>query len=477
MGNLKVLFVASEVNPFIKSGGLGDVAGSLPLALQELGADVRVCLPRYRNVDFNGYEPELVASFNVQLDWRKPHCDVYITKNTAVPTYFIESDQYFNRDTIYGHDDDFDRFAFFSRAVLTMLPEIDFCPDIIHLNDWQTGLCAVYLHDTFKKFKFYKNIKTVFTIHNLQYQGNFSPYVLPQVGLNNGYFTPDKLEHFGQTNYMKAGLAYADYLTTVSPTYAHEIQTSQYGYGLEGLLQSRNHQLHGILNGIDYNEYNPATSPYLHAHYNAHNLANKAEIKARTQSMLGLPVRADVPVFAIISRLVEQKGMDLLAGCLHDFAHHFDMQLIVLGTGHGHFENMLQNAAHNNPYKFSANITFNAELSHQIYGASDFFLMPSLFEPCGLGQLIALRYGSVPVVRRTGGLADTITPYNYAKQEGCGIVFEHYDVNGLKWAVNEAIELFKQPNHFSAAQKNGMMTDFSWGASAKKYLELYHSLL
>ena len=473
----KILFVASEVHPFIKSGGLGDVAGSLPAALKALGADVRVVLPKYRGINFGGRKPFRIASFEVHLDWRKPVCDVFTVEGTACPTYFLANDHYFNRDNIYGYGDDFDRFAFFSRAVLAMLPSINYRPDIIHFNDWQTGLGSVYLKDTFQKFLFYKDIKTVFTIHNLQYQGTFAFDILPQVGLNYGYHMPDKLEFFGQANYMKAWLTYSDFLTTVSPSYANEIQTEQYGYGLQGLLSSRSHQLKGILNGIDYDEYNPATCPHLPANFDAKNPSGKAAVKARVQEMLGLPVRADVPLFAMVTRLVEQKGLDLLAPNLHDFMHHRDMQLVVLGTGHEYFEHMLKNTARYHPGKMSANIMFDLALSHQIYAASDFFLMPSLFEPCGLGQLIALRYGSIPVARKTGGLADTITHYNYHDHLGHGIVFEHYDPNGLRWAVNEALTLYSIHHHFAAARHNAMLADFSWEASAKKYLELYKSMM
>ena len=474
---MKILFVASEVNPFIKSGGLGDVAGSLPAALAALGADVRVCLPKYRGINFGGRIPRSLTKFEVHLDWRKPLCELFALENGGIPTYFIANDHYFERDGIYGYGDDFERFAFFSRAALGMLPAIDFKPDIIHFNDWQTGLGPVYLKDTFQNFMFYKDIKTVFTIHNLQYQGTFDPNILPQVGLNYGYFVSDKLEYYGAANYMKAGLTYADTLTTVSPTYAGEIQTPQFGYGLDGLLKSRNHQLKGILNGIDYNEYSPENSPLLHAHYTAEDLAGKAANKAHVQEILGLPINPDVPIFAIISRLVEQKGIDLLAYAMDEIMHTRELQLIVLGNGHDYFEHMLTNTARYHPHKISANIKFDVALSHKFYAASDFFLMPSLFEPCGLGQLIALRYGSIPVVRRTGGLADTITHFNPKTNSGNGILFENYDAGGLIWAIDQALALYNDQAQFATARKNAMLSDFSWESSAKEYMKLYEVLL
>jgi starch synthase len=471
---IKILFVASEVNPFIKSGGLGDVAGSLPRALAGLGADVRVVLPSYSGINFGEFTPEYVTSFEVKFDWRKPVADIFVV-NAACPTYFIANGHYFNRDNIYGYGDDFERFAFFSKAALTLLPSIDFKPDIIHFNDWQTGLGPVYLKDSFQNFLFYRNIKSIFTIHNLQYQGTFAPEVLPQVDLNYGYFVPDKLEFFGAANYMKAGLTYSDFITTVSPTYAKEIQTSEYGYGLEGLLSSRSHQLLGILNGIDYDEFNPETCRHVPANFSAHDNAGKAATKAHVQQMLGLPVNPRIPVFAMVTRLVEQKGLDILAAAMDEITQR-DMQLIVLGNGHSHFEQMLTNTARYHPHKISANIKFDATLAHQFYAAADFFLMPSLFEPCGLGQLIAMRYGALPIVRKTGGLADTVVHYNPLSKAGHGILFENYDPYGLKWAIDQALYLYHEPHHLATARQNAMQADFSWQNSAKKYLQLYQNL-
>jgi len=476
--NLKILFVASEVGPFVKSGGLGDVAGSLPKALAAIGVDCRVVLPKYSTIDTARLTNlREVASFEVPLDWRKPVARIMLLDDDSAtcPIYFIENDHYFYRGHLYGHGDDYERYAFFSKAVISMLASINFQADIIHFNDWQTGLGCVYLKDIYKNFLFYENTKSLFTIHNLQYQGPFGREVLPQVGLNDGYFVNDKLEFHNMVSYMKAGLTYSDYISTVSKTYAQEIQTPGYSYGLDGMLRARSHQMVGILNGIDYAENNPATDKRLFATYDANNMDGKAKNKAELQKQLNLPVRPDVPIFAIISRLAEQKGLDLIAAGMHELLQR-DLQIVVLGTGSEQYEHLFWATAHHHPQKLSANIMFDIDLAQKIYAASDFFLMPSLFEPCGLGQLIAMRYGSLPVARKTGGLADTITHYNYTTKTGSGLLFEDYLASGVIWAVDEALHLYKQPAHLRAARHNAMTADFSWEASAKEYVKLYNHI-
>ena len=472
---LKILFVASEVGPYVKSGGLGEVAYSLPKALTQLGVDIRVVLPKYAAIN----ESALVNlrhlhTLEIKLDWRRQSAEI-MTFDAPFPTYLIKNDHYFNRGHLYTFGDDFERFAFFSHAAVGLCAAVDFQPDVIHFNDWQTGLGCVYLQDVYKRFTFYEKTKALFTIHNLQYQGIFGGEVLPMVNLNHGYYVSDKLEFHGNINYMKAGLTYADHISTVSETYVHEIQTPAYSYGMDGLLRARNHQLTGILNGIDYDDNNPATDKYIFANYSAKDLAPKAENKRLLQKQLGLPVRDDVPIFAIVSRLAEQKGVDLVAGALHDLLQR-DLQLIILGTGSQHFEHLFGSTAHYHPDKVSTNIMFDAETAQRIYAAADFFLMPSLFEPCGLGQLIAMRYGTLPVVRRTGGLNDTVSHYNYDTGKGNGLLFNDYLVSGLMWAVDEALALYAAPKHFKAARQNAMEADFSWTASAKKYVELYEKL-
>ena len=472
--NLKVLFVSSEVSPYIKSGGLGEVAGSLPLALKELGVDIRVVFPRYKTINQSTLNNiQFLGSFEVKLDWRLPQASI-LSIDAPYPTYLVENGHYFDRGHIYGFGDDFERFAFFSKAAINMLPIIDFKPDIIHFNDWQTAIGCIYLKDIYSRFLYYSDIKSIFTIHNLQYQGHFGSEVLPQIDLNYGYFVNDKLEFHNIVNYMKGGLAYADYVTTVSPTYAHEIQSPTYSYGLDGIIRSRADNLIGILNGIDYNEYNPETDSRIPFNYNVHSLDNKANNKSDLQAMLGLPVR-DVPMFAIISRLAEQKGLDLVAAAMGELMNR-DIQLVVLGTGDEHFEHLFTANAYYHPDKVSANIRFDASFAQKIYAASDFFLMPSLFEPCGLGQLIAMHYGSLPICRKTGGLVDTVQHYNYDEGTGVGILFEHYVSNALIWAIDEAIHLYSEKSHYRKAQINAMSKNFSWEQSAKDYTALYEKV-
>ena len=472
---LKVLFVASEAGPFVKSGGLGDVAGSLPRALTKLGVDARVVLPKYGTIN-EAYltGAKFIDSFEVQLDWRSQYAGI-IMAQWDYPVYLIDNEYYFNRGQLYGHGDDYERFAFFSKAALSMLTIIDFKPDIIHFNDWQTGLGCVYLKDIFSKFMFYENMKSLFTIHNLQYQGTFGREILPDVDLNDGYFINDKLEFHNNVSYMKAGLTYSDFISTVSETYAKEIQTPAYSYGMDGMLRSRDYQLVGIANGIDYEEYNPAMDKRLFANFTADDITGKAKNKAELQKMLGLPQKPDVPMFAIVSRLAEQKGLDLVASVMGELMQR-DLQIVVLGTGSQQFEHLFYSTAHHHPDKLSANITFDINLAQKIYAASDFFLMPSLFEPCGLGQLIAMRYGAVPVARKTGGLADTIVHYDYASCTGYGLLFEDYLHSGIMWAVDEALKLYADEKHFKAARTNAMAADFSWEASAKEYVKLYNHI-
>jgi starch synthase len=476
---LKVLFVASEVTPYAKSGGLGDVAGSLPKALKRLGVDIRLVFPKYASI-----KPELIkdleynTSFKVMLGWRKQKASVYTLppeQNSGVPYYLIDNDYYFGRDGFYGHGDDFERFAFFSKASIEFLPTIGFKPDIIHFNDWQTGPACVYLKDTYKKIAYFADMKSLFTIHNLQYQGIFGRGVMGAIDLNDGYFVPDKLEFYNNLSFMKAGLTYSDAISTVSDTYSREIQTPEGAYGLNGILKSRSHQLYGIINGIDYDTNDPEIDPQITANYSAEDYANKTLNKLALQHALGLPENADIPMFGLISRLVTQKGLDILAGILDELLKK-DIQLVVLGTGDGDYEHMFRYMSDIYPQKLSTNILFSDKLARQIYAASDFFLMPSMFEPCGLSQLLAMRYGSIPIVRHTGGLADTVTHYDPETLTGNGFVFEHYFASGLMWAIETAIAAYHDKPVFDRIIKNAMTQDFSWDNSANKYIELYNTI-
>ncbi len=473
MSDLKVLIVASEISPYAKSGGLGDVVGSLPKALKSLGVDVRVVFPKYRSIREQYLKDiKFLDSFTVHLDWRSQAASIYSMKGD-VPTYLIENDFYFGRDGFYGYGDDYERFAFFSKASIEFLNYIDFIPDVIHFNDWQTGVGCVYLKDIYSKFLPFSKIKTLYTIHNIQYQGVFGREILRTIGLNDGYCVPSKLEFYGNISLMKAGLTYANAINTVSETYALEIKTPQYGYGLDGVLREQGHKLSGIVNGIDEIVNNPETDKRIVENFSIDNLAAKKRNKQALQEQLHLPVR-DVPMISIISRLVDQKGLDLVAVAMEELLGK-DIQFVILGTGDGRYEHMFKHMASRAPDKISANIFFSDELAQRIYASSDLFLMPSMFEPCGLGQLFAMRYGTIPIARETGGLADTIQPYNPETKEGNGFLFKDYLASGMMWAVNQAIDAY-HTDDFEILVKNAMTSDFSWARSAEKYAKLYLKL-
>lgn len=481
VNSLKVLIVASEVKPYSQSGGLGDVAGSLPKALKALGVDARVVFPKYGNIPESRLEGiTYLDSLTGHLSWRTQGASIYtiLPKNPEdVQVYMIENDYYFGRDGYYGFGDDYERFAFFSKISIEFLSRVDFKPDIIHFNDWQTGLGCTYLRDIYRGFTFYENMKSLFTIHNLNYQGVFGRETLWSIGLNDGYFTNGDLEFFGNISLLKAGLIHSDAVSTVSDTYAQEIQTPSYGYGMEGLLRKRGEhdkRLFGILNGIDTEHNNPATDPRLFVNYDINNvIENKRENKRQLQNLLGLP-QWDVPMIGVISRLADQKGFDIVSIILEELMAK-DLQMVVLGTGEGRYEELFRNFAWRYPEKLSTQITFDDQLAQRIYSGSDIFLMPSIYEPCGLGQMFAMRYGTIPIVRKTGGLADTVQHYNGNTFEGNGFIFEDFVASGLMWAIDQALGYYRTP-HWPFIVKNAMSQDFSWNKSAKEYVELYRWL-
>ena len=471
MPQLKVLIVSTEVSPYAKSGGLGEVAGSLPKALEKNGVDARVVFPKYKNSKDKLKNPVFLASYPVTLGWRSQNAAVSQIE-AEVTTYVIENEYYFGRDGFYGYGDDFERFAFFTKAAIEMLAQIDFQADVVHFNDWQTGLGPVYLNDIYRRFVFYEKMKSIFTIHNLQYQGVFGQSVLGTIGLNDGYFTSDKLEFYGNISFMKAGIVYADTVTTVSQTYSMEIQTPGYGYGMDGVLVRRRESLVGILNGIDDKRYNPETDDRIFEKYSAKNFEPKKNNKAELQKMLNLPVRPEVPIIGLITRLVDQKGLDLINISMGELMNK-DIQMVVLGTGDWQYENMFKYMAGCNPSKVNANICFNEDLAQKIYAGSDMFLMPSLFEPCGLGQLFSMRYGTIPIVRNTGGLADTVKHFNSETRQGNGFVFNDYRADGMMWGINTALSVFYNRPEWETLIRNAMECDFSWNRSATQYIELY----
>lgn len=456
---LKVLFATSEISPFSKTGGLADVAGSLPIALSKLGVDVRVATPRYKSISGTDNRAELDAK---------------------VPVYFIDKPEYFSRNYLYGgktgaYADNLDRFVYFSKRTLELLKEAGFKPDIIHCNDWQTALIPVYLKDRFAKDPFYAKMKTVFTIHNIAYQGIFSKDEFYKTGLSWDYFTMHKLEFYDMVNLLKGGVVYSDIITTVSPTYAREITTPELGYGLEGALAGRKDFLFGIINGIDYNHWDPLRDKELINHFSEAGMKGKHENKSALQKECGLEERAGVFLIAMISRLADQKGMDLIANIIRPLLK-LDLQFILLGTGEERYIRLFEEMGKRYKGRVSVNLKFDPILAKRIYAGSDAFLMPSRYEPCGLGQIISLRYGTIPVVRKTGGLADTITEYNPGLCRGNGFLFERYDAEELFGAVSRAFTIYGRKELWNKLVMNAMRCDFSWNASAKKYLDLYKKI-
>ncbi|WP_040949344.1 glycogen synthase GlgA [Gorillibacterium massiliense] len=475
---MNVLFAASEAVPFVKSGGLADVIGSLPRALKEQNVDVRVILPKYADISQElRAQMRHVAEFRVYVGWRNQYCGLEELVQDGITFYFIDNEFYFNRTGIYGYGDDAERFVFFSRAVCEAVQFMEgFVPAIIHCHDWQTGLVPFILKAHYHHIPMYQAIRTVFTIHNLKYQGHFSQELLQDLlGVGDEYFQKEGLEFYGGGSCMKGGLIYSDSITTVSRTYAEEIQMPYYGEQLDGVLRARSGDLQGIVNGIDNDYFDPMKDPYVAVKYrNA--LGKKRQNKVKLQQELGLTEDADIPMIGLVSRLVEQKGVDLITYILDEMLHD-NIQLVLLGAGDWKYEMAFKDAAYRHPGKLSANIRFEEGLAHRIYASSDMFLMPSQFEPCGLGQLIALRYRTVPIVRETGGLKDTVVPYNEITGEGTGFSFANYNAHELLFTVQRAVQAYHQPEVWNTLIGNISKTDFGWGQAAKEYQELYRSLI
>ncbi len=476
---MKVLLVASESIPFVKTGGLADVIGSLSAQLRKQGVDARIILPRYGKIPQGLLlNMKLRRRFTVALGWRYQYCGLLETAYNGVPYYFIDNEYYFKRAEPYGYDDDAERFAFFNRAVLESLPFLGFKPQIIHAHDWQAGMISVLLKAQYRANRLFRNIRTVFTIHNLHYQGNFPRELLEELlGLGPEFFTMEGLEFYGQGSYLKGGLVYSDFITTVSPTYAEEIKTPAYGERLEGLLQKRSHHLKGIINGIDTNDYNPQSDPHLFVNYNKDTLYKKKQNKSGLQELLGLPQDENAPVVSFIGRLVEQKGLDLVVRVLQEILAAKNIQLVFLGTGEQKFEQTLKKMARRYPGALSVNLRFDETLARKIYAGSDIFLMPSRFEPCGISQMIAMRYGTVPLVRETGGLKDTVQPFNELTGEGNGFSFQSYNAHDMLYTFEKAVALYGDDAMWNQIVSNAQDKDFSWERSALDYIDLYRGLL
>ena len=474
-----ILFAASECVPFIKTGGLADVVGSLAPVLAKMGHDVRVMLPMYTSIAQEWQQKmQSVLSFDVQLGWRRQYCGVLSLKKDGVTYYFLDNKYYFGRPYVYGlGGDEYERYGFFCRAVLNALPLLEFDPDILHAHDWQSGMVPALLKIQYAHLPFYQRIKSVFTIHNLQYQGIFGIREVQDVlGLGDGLWSSDKLECYGCANFMKAGLVYSDIITTVSPSYAEEITTAYYGERLDGLIRARKDSLYGVLNGIDTEEYDPEHDSLIFQTYSRDHLAGKAEDKRRLQAELGLEENPEIPLIGMVGRLTNQKGLDLVDGVLGDMMNE-RMQLAVLGMGDARYTNLFSWAEGQYRGRLSARFAMDPVLAHKLYAGADFFLMPSLFEPCGLSQLIAMRYGTIPIVRETGGLRDTVLSYNEYSHDGNGFTFLNYNAHDMLAVIQRALYYYENDKTVLATlQQRGMEGDYSWTHSARDYVAIYEKL-
>lgn len=476
-----ILFASSEAVPFIKTGGLADVVGSLPKYFDHTKYDVRVILPKYACMDerfLKDLKP--VTSFYTDLGWRKQYAGIFEAKADGIRYYFVDNEFYFAGSHPYGEIyQDVEKFAFFSKAVLDAIEYIDFRPDVIHCNDWQTGLIPVFLDKFYRDREHYRTIRTVFSIHNIRFQGRWKIQEVKDVtGLPEDVFTAEGIESYGESNYLKGGIVYADAVTTVSKSYAMEIMTPEGGEGLDGVLRRYSFKLFGVLNGLDYEVYHPGKDPCIESHFSTKDVTEKKRLnKKKLQEISGLPVEPDTFLIGMVSRMSDQKGFDLVACILDEFLSSEKVQIVVLGTGEARYENMFRYFLDKYPAKLSAYVGYSEDRAHLIYAGADAFLMPSLFEPCGLSQLISLRYGTVPVVRETGGLKDTVEPYNKFTQEGWGFSFANYNAHEMADVIRMAKELYEtQRSQWNDLILRGMKQNFSWESSVKEYERLYETI-
>ena len=468
---MKILFVAAEVAPFAKVGGLADVAGALPKALCALGHDVRVIMPRYASIDGGRYglQPELGGAA-VAVPGSSEQAGLERTEAGEVPIYFVTNDRYLARDNVYGYDDDTERFLYFCRAALSTVGALGWTPAVVHVNDWHTAVIPHWMRRNYELPGAFRSAASIITIHNLAYQGAFEPERYP-----TEWIDPAKLsgEANGKPNLLAEGISAADLVTTVSERYAEEITRPEYGEGLDGLLSRRSNELKGIINGIDYDAFDPSRDPAIATPYSADNIDGKADCKAALQREAGFDVSARTPLIGIVGRLADQKGFDLVADIAEAFLAEVDAQIVMLGTGDPRYHDLFRELAAHNRRQLAVYLKFDAALAQRIYAGSDMFLMPSRFEPCGLGQLISLRYGTVPVVRSTGGLADTVTDYQAATRRGTGFVFREYSSVALTLTLGRALEMYRQADRWRELQLQGMQQDVSWAGSAGKYVDVY----
>ncbi len=476
---MRILYVTGEAFPFCKTGGLADVAGSLPPALAKSGDQVAVILPLYGQI---GQQWRQQMTFRryiyVDLGWRHQYCGLFSLESRGVTWYFVDNEHYFARPRLYGEFDDGERFAFFSKAVIDLMPSLDWMPDVLHCNDWQTALVPIYLKDVATRWPEVRRIRTVFTIHNIEYQGRFGNDTVDQLfGLDRGWYDDGTLQMDGDVNLMKGAMLMADAVTTVSPTYAAQLHDPAYAEGMASVVDMVGWKLHGVVNGIDTDSYDPAADLALPSHYDAEHMAGKDACKAALQEELGLACEPDTPIIAMVTRLVGHKGLDLVQEAM-DGIMATGCQFVVLGTGEWRYEDFFRQKAWQYGGRLSAQLAYSEALSRRIYAAADLFLMPSRSEPCGLSQMIAMHYGAVPIVRRTGGLADTVKSCQVGQEDGTGYLFESYDAGAMLDVVGQATGLYRgDRNGFNAVRRRGMTADFTWDRSAGAYRQIYANLL
>ena len=473
---MKVLFATAEAAPYLKIGGLGDVSYALPKALSEKDVEVCVVLPLYKTVkDRYGEELTYLTSFTVPLSWRQLYCGVFCHRQDKVTYYFIDNEFYFLRDAVYGNYDDGERFAFFSKAVLEMLQHVDFWPDVIHANDWQCALIPLFLNAFYRGHEGYRPIKTMFTIHNIEYQGQ-TPYTFAEDVLGLSKENISSLSYGGCLNFMFSAICLSDKVTTVSESYAEELKTAYYGKEMSRVLSGVSYKFCGITNGIDPEIFNPQQDPHLFHRYSTKAMGGKKIGKRKLRELLDLEQDDEVPILSMVTRLVGHKGLDLVEYIRHELLKR-RLQLVVLGTGDEMYENMFRELSYQYPGRVSANICFNPALASKIYAGSDLFLMPSKSEPCGLAQMIAMRYGAIPIVRETGGLKDTVTPINPETGEGQGFTFKSYNAHDMLDAIDRALWFFyEKKQELKKVIRFNMETDFSWNGAAERYLAIYKSM-
>ena len=475
---MKILFATSEAVPFCKTGGLADVAGSLPQALAKAGNEVEVILPLYQRVSDKWRDQlSFVCNIEVPLGWRRVYCGLFQLERDGVRWYFVDNEYYFKRDALYGHYDDGERFGFFSRAVVALLPALAFMPQVIHCNDWQTALVPIYLKDECVRWPEIRGIKTVFTVHNIEYQGRYGKETLEDLfGLAPGWFADGTIAMDGDVNLLKGALMTCDAITAVSPTYAQELRYAYFAHGMESVMQRNAGKVYGVLNGIDMVRYDPSTDAGIPAKYSAKKMDGKAKCKAALQKQVGLAADPDVPVIGIVSRLVSHKGLDLICK-VFDQIMDLNCQFVVLGSGDWNYEQFFEAKLAQYPGRMALYRGYNEALAMDIYTGADLLLMPSKSEPCGLAQMIAMRYGTVPIVRETGGLKDTVHPYEAWCGAGNGFTFADYNSNDMLYVIRQAVDLYyNNPTAFQGLRTSGMAEDFSWKRSAEAYNDIYRTI-